>query len=176
MYHCALCMTDRATGCDWKSCDPEGDPLRRGVHMLNRKLHNMHPIGAFWPEVTLWNVTHSDRRGSFGWDACMHNRKLRNIHPSGAFSPEMASPVGPPLEVTWVPLWCSLRRLRPIYCFLSLSLVICPFPHHFISAFNNGFHLRCFRIGSICTPSSLSRPHCIFAIFSEILTFLDSFL
>jgi hypothetical protein len=85
MYHCALCMTDRATGCDWKSCDPEGDPLRRGVHMLNRKLHNMHPIGAFWPEVTLWNVTHSDRRGSFGWDACMHNRKLRNIHPSGAF-------------------------------------------------------------------------------------------
>jgi hypothetical protein len=32
------------------------------------------------------------------------------------------------LEVTWVSLGCSLGRPRPIYHFLALSLVICPFP------------------------------------------------
>jgi hypothetical protein len=38
------------------------------------------------------------------------------------------SPEGLPLEleVTWVPLGYSLGRMRPIYRFLSLSLVICP--------------------------------------------------
>jgi hypothetical protein len=39
--------------------DPCGVPL--GVRMRNRKLHNILPREAFWPEVTLWNVIRSDR-------------------------------------------------------------------------------------------------------------------
>jgi hypothetical protein len=30
------------------------------VRMRNLKLRNIRPSGAFWPEVTLWNVTRSD--------------------------------------------------------------------------------------------------------------------
>ena len=75
------------------------------------------------------------------------------------------SPEGLPLEleVTWVPLGCSVGRPRPIYHFLTLSLVICPFPRHKGSAFNNyTTKVCCCRICSIYTPSSLSRPrsHC----------------
>jgi hypothetical protein len=54
-------MTDRATG-----SAPKGVPLG----MRNRKLHNIHPSGAFWPEVMSSNVTRSDGRG-----VRMHNRK-----------------------------------------------------------------------------------------------------
>jgi len=47
----------------------------KGVRMRNRKLRNIRPCGAFWPEVTLWNVTRSDitwpRRG-FPWVRCTH--------------------------------------------------------------------------------------------------------
>ena len=45
-----------ATESDQRSLDP------LGVHIHNRKLRNIRPSGAFWPEVTLWNVTRSDRR------------------------------------------------------------------------------------------------------------------
>jgi hypothetical protein len=31
------------------------DPL--DVRMRKRKLRNIRPSGAFWPEVTLWSVT-----------------------------------------------------------------------------------------------------------------------
>ena len=42
-----------ATGSDQRSREPFEVPL--GVR--NRKLCNIRPSGAFWPEVTLWNVT-----------------------------------------------------------------------------------------------------------------------
>ena len=42
-----------ATGSDQRSRDPFEVPLG----MRNRKLCNIRPSGAFWPEVTLWNVT-----------------------------------------------------------------------------------------------------------------------
>ena len=44
----SLRMTDEATGSD---VTPKEVPL--GVHMRNRKLRNIHPSGAFLPEVTL---------------------------------------------------------------------------------------------------------------------------
>jgi hypothetical protein len=81
-----------ATGCD---VTPKGVPL--GVHMHNRKLRNIRPSGAFWPEVTLWDVTRSDRRSRDpqrvfpGWGARMNNRKLHNIRPSGDFPLEVTS-------------------------------------------------------------------------------------
>jgi hypothetical protein len=53
-----------ATGGDQRSRDPEGGPLC--VRRRNRKLRNIHPSGAFRPEVTLCNVTYSDRMG-FPW-------------------------------------------------------------------------------------------------------------
>ena len=31
------------------------------VHMHNRKLHNIQPSGAFWPEVKSSNITRSDK-------------------------------------------------------------------------------------------------------------------
>jgi hypothetical protein len=50
-----------------------------GVHMRIRKLWNVLPSGAFWPEVTLWNVTRSDcmSREPFGvpLGARMRDRK-----------------------------------------------------------------------------------------------------
>ena len=53
----SLRMTDRTTG---SPVTPKEVPL--GVRMRNRKLRNIRPSGAFWLEVTLWNVTRSDRR------------------------------------------------------------------------------------------------------------------
>ena len=50
-----LHMTDMATG-----SHPNGVLLC--VCMPNRMLRNIHHSGAFWPEVTLWNVTRCDRR------------------------------------------------------------------------------------------------------------------
>ena len=82
----------------------------------------------------------------------MRNRKLRNIRPSGA--------LGIPLKLEVGGVLYDVRVYR------FLALVICPFPailfSYFIIYFNNGFHLQCFRIYSLCTPSSLSRPrsHC----------------
>ena len=92
------------------------------------------------------------------------------------------SPVELSLEVTWVPLMCSLWHLRPItLSFSSPFTGYLPLSRHFSftgSTFNNYIFTKvcCFRICSIFTPSSLSRLRCIFAIFSEILTFLDSSL
>ena len=43
---------------------PFGVPLC--VRMRNRKLCNIHSSGAFWPEVTLWNVTPSWAKGVEG--------------------------------------------------------------------------------------------------------------
>jgi hypothetical protein len=68
----------------------------------------------------------------------IRNRKLRNIRPE-------------------VPLGCSLGRPRPIYHFLPLSLVNCPFTA-IRGAPSIITKVCCFRIGSICSPSSLSRP------------------
>jgi hypothetical protein len=47
-----------ATGCD---VTPKGVPL--GVHMRNRKLHNIRPSGDFSLEVTSSNVTRRDSIG-----------------------------------------------------------------------------------------------------------------
>ena len=124
--------SNMATGSDQRSRDPFGVPL--GVRMRNQKLGNIRPSGAFWPEVTLWNVTPS----GFPWVRCAH-----------AWSE--------------VPLGCSLGRPCLSY---SSPYHYLPLSRNFISTFNNGLHLLC----------SLSRPHCIFVIFSEILTFLASFL
>ena len=68
-----------------------------------------------------------------------------------------------PLEITRseVPLGCSLGHPHPIS---SMATGTSPFTgylplsRHFISAFKNGFHIRCFRIGSLYAPNSLSRP------------------
>ena len=49
-----------ATGSDLRSRDPFGVPF--GLRIRNRKLRNIRPSGAFWPEITLWNVTRSDPR------------------------------------------------------------------------------------------------------------------
>ena len=60
--------------------------------MRNPKLRNIHNSGAFRPEVTLENVTRSDRRsseGGGGRGVRMRNRMLFNIRFSGAFSPEV---------------------------------------------------------------------------------------
>ena len=54
------------------SRDPEGVPLEGwGAGMLNRKLHNIRPSGAFSPEVTSSNVTWP-LRGSLGRVECAH--------------------------------------------------------------------------------------------------------
>jgi hypothetical protein len=134
MYHCT-----------WPTGLPEvteGGSLGWGARMPNRKLHNVRSNGAFWPEVTLWNITRSDRRsrdpegGSLGWGARMRNRKLRNIRLIGPFHRKC-------------PLRCSLGRPRPVS---SMATGTSPFTgylplsRHFISAFNNGFQLRYFRI------------------------------
>jgi hypothetical protein len=68
-------MTDRATGSD---VTPKGIPL--GVCMGNRKLRNIRPSGAFWQEVTLWNITHSDRksRDPFGLRLEEMGARIRN--------------------------------------------------------------------------------------------------
>jgi hypothetical protein len=71
-----------ATESDQRSLGTFGVSL--GVH--NRKLRNIRPSGAFWPEVTLWNVTRSERRSRDPFGVRMRNRKLCNIRPSGAFS------------------------------------------------------------------------------------------
>jgi hypothetical protein len=89
----------------------------------------------------------------------MRNRKLGNIRTSGPFNRRC-------------PLGCSLGRPR-----LSFSIPgYLPLPHHFISAFNNGFHLRCFRI--CCVRSFNSRLYldissipylkCIYLLFNDI--------
>ena len=82
----------------------------------------------------------------------MGNRKLRNIRPSGAFWTEVTSSsvtrrASPGSHVIGSTLGCSLGRLRPITFYeLALSLVIFPPFSYNIIYFNNGFHLRCFRI------------------------------
>jgi hypothetical protein len=69
-----LRMTDRATGNDrrwspWK-----------GVRMCNRKLRNIHPSGAFWPEVTSSNVTRP-LRSSLGRVGYAHVQLEVGIYP-----------------------------------------------------------------------------------------------
>ena len=88
-------MTDRAT-----RSDPEED----SIGCAQRKLRNIRPSGAFWPEITLWNVTHSDRRSrdpkGVPLGVRTRNRNLRIIRPSGDFWQEItSSAVGIPLEV-----------------------------------------------------------------------------
>jgi hypothetical protein len=46
--------TTMATGSDRRSRDCQWVPL--GVRMATRQLRNICPSGAFWPEVTLWNI------------------------------------------------------------------------------------------------------------------------
>ena len=104
----------------------------------------------------------------FPWKGvCMRNRKLHNIRPSGGLLtgndvtwPRRPSSGKYTSAHAWskVPFWCSLGHSRPIYHVLALSLVICHFPRHKGNAFNNyTTKVCCFRICSICTPSSLSR-------------------
>ena len=81
---------------DRMSRDPFGIPL--GVRMCNRKLSNIHPSGAFWPEVTSpWQKV--IRRG---WMGCAY-----------AWSE--------------VPLGCSLRCPRPIFSMIigTSTRVLC---------------------------------------------------
>jgi hypothetical protein len=89
----------------------------------------------------------------------MRNRKLRNIRPSGA--------LGIPLKLEVGGVLYDVRVYR------FPALVICPFPailfSYFIIYFNNGFHLQCFRIYSLCTPSSLSRPRSLAAAAAALL-------
>ena len=88
----SLRTTDRAIG-----SAPKGVPL--GVSMRNRKLRNIRPSGAFWPEVTSSPVVTEGHPK--GWKGVhMYNRKLRNIRPSGAFWSEItSSPIGLPWKL-----------------------------------------------------------------------------
>jgi hypothetical protein len=58
-------MTDMATGSD---VTPKGFHWK-GARMRNRKLRNIRPSSAFWPEMTSSNVT---RRASPGKYASVH--------------------------------------------------------------------------------------------------------
>jgi hypothetical protein len=77
----SLCKTDRATG---SHVTLKGIPLC--VRTRNWKLCYIRPSGAFWPEVTLWNVTRSDRRyvimNGLPWSAIVESfhRKWRHPH------------------------------------------------------------------------------------------------
>ena len=73
--------------------------------------------------------------------------------------------------ITFYGWGCSLRRPRPITFYeLALLLVIYPFPaiyfHNYIIYFNNGFHLRCFRICSRLLALSLVIYHFPAILFS----------
>ena len=59
-----FCTTTMATGSDRRSRDLQWVPL--GVRMPTGKLRNICPSGAFWLEVTLWNVTRSDQKSPEG--------------------------------------------------------------------------------------------------------------
>ena len=98
----------------------------------------------------------------------IRNRKLRNIRPNGAFLPEMKSS-----NITWraspgtgshVSAFGVLSRTSASYLSFSIPFTgyLSPLSRHKGSAFNNYTKVCCFRICSICTPSSLSRPrsHC----------------
>ena len=83
-----------------------------------------------------------------------------------------------PLEVMCLemPLGCSLGR--PSLSFSTPFTGYLPLSRHVHGEHFQWLHfLRLLFSDMLCsTPSSLSRPLCIFVIFSEILTFLDSFL
>jgi hypothetical protein len=100
----------------------------KGVRIRNRKLRNIRPSGAFWLEVTLWNVNRSDR---WSRDPFVVPLGVRNIRSSGAFWTEITWPhIGLPLENAWpeVPLGCSLGR--PRLSFSSPGFL--PLSRHFI--------------------------------------------
>ena len=104
--------------------------------------------------VTACHVT------SFGvpLGACMRNRKLRNIRPSGAFWPEV----------------CSLglsRQISSMVTGTSPFIGYLPLLFSYNIIYFNKFSPMVFSDRLCSTPSSLSRRHCIFIIFSDILTF-----
>ena len=126
----------RATGNDQKVMwSREGSPWERCVHAQPE-------VFVTWSDVIKRHVTPFDSLGRVG--ACMSYRILRNIRSNVT---RRASPgkYGSVHGQPEVHLGCSVGHPRPVivlYPFLWLSA---PFPQ-FISAFNNGFHLRCFRI------------------------------
>jgi hypothetical protein len=66
---------------------PLGVPLC--VRMCNRKLRNIRPSGAFWPEITSDRSSRNPCGVPLG--VRMRNRKLRNIRPNMTFSLEVTS-------------------------------------------------------------------------------------
>jgi len=96
---------DRERACPgWTEVALTGS-LSGSVRMRNRKLRNIRPSRAFWPEVTSSNVTWPFGVHLEGWGARMRNRKMRNIRRSRPFSPEVTSS-----NFTWS-LWGSLGRV-----------------------------------------------------------------
>jgi hypothetical protein len=83
---------------------------------------------------------------SLGWGAHMPKRKLRNIRSNVTRRASIGSHViGSALGV--------FSRTSASY--LSFFTGYLPFSHHFISTFNNGFHLWCFRLCCVVLLSSL---------------------
>jgi hypothetical protein len=56
VQHMSLRMTERATG---SHVTPKVIPLGLCMRKRKLKLRYIRPSGAFWPEMTLWNLTHS---------------------------------------------------------------------------------------------------------------------
>ena len=101
-----------------------------------------------------WKPRHQTSRDLFGvllegWGTRMHNLKLCNIRSE-------------------VPLGCSLGR--PRLSFPTPFTGYLPLSRHFLGEPFQWLHfLRLLFSDMLCsTPSSLSRPRCIFVIFSEI--------
>jgi hypothetical protein len=121
-------------------------PLRGYLRcaLAQRRFRKIRPNGAFSREVTLRNVSLSDLRSrdTFGvpLGVRMRNWKLRKIWPRCPFDRKCH-------------FGCYPGRLRPIS---SMATGISPFTGYLpllfsynIIYFDNGFHLRCFRIGCV---------------------------
>jgi hypothetical protein len=67
-----------ATGSDRRSRDAVMAPL--SVRMRNQMLRNIHPSGAFWPEMTSSNVTHRDVL-EVTWSDVPLGSSLGRLHP-----------------------------------------------------------------------------------------------
>ena len=166
-----------ATGCDQRSPDHEGGSLVEVSACTTESCAISALLGPFHRK---WGHQASHDSKGFPWNGGVRtcatgSREFLPIRES--FDRKwrhQTSPVGLPLEVTIGSALGVLSRMSASYYrFLALSLVIYSFPAIFTgSAFNNGFHLLCFRICSICTPSSLSRPHCILLYFQRSFSVL----
>ena len=125
-----------ATGSDRWSRDPEGGDPERVCACATGNCAISALVGPFHRK---WCHQTSPRRDFLGWGARIHNRKLRNIRSNVTRRSSPGSHViGSALGVFSRTSASYLSFSNPFTGYLPLS-------RHFISAFNNGFHLWCFR-------------------------------